>query len=81
MKISTETMTNPAVARQGQLLTNELLADYTTWRVGGIARQLYKPSSIADLAIFLKQLPPDEPLLWLGLGSNSLIRDGDLLVQ
>ncbi|KTD02967.1 UDP-N-acetylenolpyruvoylglucosamine reductase [Legionella feeleii] len=76
MKISTETMTNPAVARQGQLLTNELLADYTTWRVGGIARQLYKPSSIADLAIFLKQLPPDEPLLWLGLGSNSLIRDG-----
>ncbi|WP_058443859.1 UDP-N-acetylmuramate dehydrogenase [Legionella feeleii] len=69
-------MTNPAVARQGQLLTNELLADYTTWRVGGIARQLYKPSSIADLAIFLKQLPPDEPLLWLGLGSNSLIRDG-----
>ncbi|STX39621.1 UDP-N-acetylenolpyruvoylglucosamine reductase [Legionella feeleii] len=76
MKISTETMTNPAVAHQGQLLTNELLADYTTWRVGGIARQLYKPSSIADLAIFLKQLPPDEPLLWLGLGSNSLIRDG-----
>ncbi|HHF7344305.1 TPA: UDP-N-acetylmuramate dehydrogenase [Legionella feeleii] len=69
-------MTNPAVAHQGQLLTNELLADYTTWRVGGIARQLYKPSSIADLAIFLKQLPPDEPLLWLGLGSNSLIRDG-----
>lgn len=76
MKISTETMTNPVVAHQGQLLTNELLADYTTWRVGGIARQLYKPSSIADLAIFLKQLPPDEPLLWLGLGSNSLIRDG-----
>lgn len=76
MNILTETMTNPAAAHQGQLLTNELLADYTTWRVGGIARQLYKPGSIADLAIFLKQLSPDEPLLWLGLGSNSLIRDG-----
>ncbi len=76
MKISTETMTNPAAAYQGQLLTNERLADYTTWRVGGVARRLYKPSSLHDLAIFLKQLPLDEPLLWLGLGSNSLIRDG-----
>lgn len=63
------------VASQGQLLINEPLADYTTWRVGGVASKLYKPISIADLATFLKQLPKDEPLLWLGLGSNSLIRD------
>ncbi|CEK11896.1 UDP-N-acetylmuramate dehydrogenase [Legionella hackeliae] len=63
------------VTYQGQLLINEPLADYTTWRVGGIASKLYKPTSITDLAIFLKQLPKDEPLLWLGLGSNSLIRD------
>lgn len=62
-------------AFQGQLLRNEPLADYTTWRVGGLARQLYKPAGIDDLALFLKQLPPGEPLLWLGLGSNSLIRD------
>ncbi|KTD07386.1 UDP-N-acetylmuramate dehydrogenase [Legionella jamestowniensis] len=62
-------------AYKGQLLINEPLADYTTWRVGGLASKLYKPASIADLAVFLRQLPKNEPLLWLGLGSNSLIRD------
>ncbi|WP_454786063.1 UDP-N-acetylmuramate dehydrogenase [Legionella sp. WA2024007413] len=60
---------------QGSLLYNESLAEYTTWRVGGPAAKLYKPISIADLALFLRQLPETEPLLWLGLGSNSLIRD------
>ncbi|KTD40027.1 UDP-N-acetylenolpyruvoylglucosamine reductase [Legionella parisiensis] len=60
---------------QGSLLYNEPLAEYTTWRVGGPANKLYKPKSIADLALFLRQLPETEPLLWLGLGSNSLIRD------
>ncbi|HHF7365730.1 TPA: UDP-N-acetylmuramate dehydrogenase [Legionella bozemanae] len=60
---------------QGSLLYNELLAEYTTWRVGGPAARLYKPKNIADLALFLRQLPETEPLLWLGLGSNSLIRD------
>lgn len=61
---------------EGTLLFNELLADYTTWRVGGPATRLYKPAHVMDLARFLKQLPEDEPVLWLGLGSNSLIRDG-----
>ncbi len=60
---------------QGTLLFNERLADYTTWRVGGPAKALYKPAGIDDLALFLKQLPQNEPLIWLGLGSNSLIRD------
>lgn len=59
----------------GMLLLRERLADYTTWRVGGLAKALYKPAGIADLALFLKNLPPQEPLIWLGLGSNSLIRD------
>lgn len=60
---------------EGQLLVNEVLANYTTWRVGGIAKCMYKPASIDDLSRFLRQLSPDEPLIWLGLGSNSLIRD------
>lgn len=60
---------------QGQLLHNQLLANYTTWRVGGPASRLYKPVNSTDLAVFIRQLPKDEPLLWLGLGSNSLIRD------
>lgn len=68
-------MNNSKVVYEGQLLLQEPLANYTTWRVGGIAKALYKPVSIADLGVFLKQLPAEEPLLWLGLGSNSLIRD------
>lgn len=64
---------------QGELHHNPLLADYTTWRAGGPAKALYKPAGTADLAVFLKQLSPDEPLLWLGLGSNSLIRDTGFL--
>jgi UDP-N-acetylmuramate dehydrogenase len=31
-----------------------------------------------DLAAFLRQLPPDVPLLWIGLGSNLLVRDGGI---
>jgi UDP-N-acetylmuramate dehydrogenase len=60
---------------QGQLLLDESLAAYTTWRVGGKAKKLYKPADLADLVLFLKQLPKEEPLLWIGLGSNSLIKD------
>lgn len=59
----------------GELLLNERLADYTTWRVGGVAKTMYKPSSVADLALFLQSQAQTEPLLWLGLGSNSLIKD------
>ena len=58
----------------GQLLLMEPLANYTTWRVGGLAKALYKPAGISDLAVFLKKLELEEPILWLGLGSNSLIR-------
>lgn len=60
---------------QGELLLNQALADYTTWRVGGSAKALYKPKNITDLVNFLQQIPSSEPILWLGLGSNSLIRD------
>jgi len=61
---------------QGELRFNEPLAKYTSWRVGGTARQLYRPTDKTDLALFLSQLPVAEPLLWLGLGSNLLVRDG-----
>lgn len=64
-----------AIELQGELQFEQSLADYTTWRVGGKAKAIYKPASIADLSVFLNQLPEDEPLIWLGLGSNSLIRD------
>ncbi|MCC2667005.1 MAG: murB [Gammaproteobacteria bacterium] len=61
---------------RGCLLENALLSDYTSWRVGGRAEILYIPADLDDLAYFLRQVPAEKPILWLGLGSNVLIRDG-----
>ncbi|PHS71041.1 MAG: UDP-N-acetylenolpyruvoylglucosamine reductase [Methylophaga sp.] len=61
---------------QGELRINEPLSKYISWRVGGIAQRFYRPIDIKDLAVFLSQLPSEEPVLWLGLGSNLLVRDG-----
>jgi UDP-N-acetylmuramate dehydrogenase len=61
---------------RGELRRNEPLSGYTTWRVGGPAKQLYRPADLDDLANFLAALPAGEELLWLGLGSNLLVRDG-----
>ena len=63
-------------ALRGELKHHESLARYTSWRVGGDAKQLYRPADAEDLARFLQQLPEDEPMMWLGLGSNLLVRDG-----
>lgn len=52
------------------------LAPYTSWRVGGRAEQLYSVSTLEALSQFLQQLPAQEPLLWIGRGSNLLVRDG-----
>lgn len=63
---------------RGTLLRNEPMARHTTWRVGGAAERYYQPADIADLALFLQQLPADESLYWIGLGSNLLVRDGGI---
>ncbi|MGV6858850.1 MAG: UDP-N-acetylmuramate dehydrogenase [bacterium] len=61
---------------KGDLHHHYPLAKFTSWRVGGECEVFFRPQSIADLAEFLSQLPEDEPLLYLGLGSNLLVRDG-----
>lgn len=63
---------------KGTLLTNEPLAKYTSWRVGGPAEQMYLPAGKEDLIEFLKTLPKQENVYWLGLGSNLLVRDGGI---
>ena len=65
-------------APAGELLRDEPMSRYTSWRVGGPADVLYKPASLEDLAAYLSELPADEPLFWLGLGSNLLVRDGGI---
>jgi UDP-N-acetylmuramate dehydrogenase len=66
----------PASALRGELREHEPLAGYTSWRVGGPADRLYLPADLDDLLAFLRALPVGEPLFWLGLGSNLLVRDG-----
>jgi UDP-N-acetylmuramate dehydrogenase len=63
---------------RGVLRKNESLARYTSWRVGGKARQTYRPADLADLVEFLSTISTDENLVWIGLGSNVLIRDGGI---
>ncbi len=60
----------------GQLLLNEPLARYNSWRVGGAAERFYIASSLDDLSSFLQSLKVDEPVCFIGLGSNLLVRDG-----
>lgn len=68
----------PAAPWAGELRLGEPLAGHTSWRVGGPADRFYLPSGLDDLKIFLASLPPDEPVFWMGLGSNLLVRDGGL---
>ena len=59
-----------------QPILDQSLAPYTSWNVGGPADRLYQPQTLAALIGILQSLPDDEPLLWMGRGSNLLVRDG-----
>lgn len=64
----------PAV--RGKLLRDEPLGPFTWFRVGGPAEVLFIPEDEQDLADFLKALDPAVPVTPLGVGSNTLVRDG-----
>lgn len=70
------TLSNSSV--MGALLRDEPMSRRTTWRVGGPAEYFFKPASLDDLAGFLRELEPDVPVFWFGVGSNLLVRDGGL---
>ena len=64
----------PAV--RGRLHFDEALGPFTWFRVGGQADVLFLPADADDLEAFLKALPADVPLTVLGVGSNTIVRDG-----
>ena len=71
-------MTTPTLTKKqyhGELRLDEPLSRHTVWGIGGPAKRFYRPAGVADLADFLADLPVGEPLFWLGLGSNVLVRD------
>ncbi len=61
---------------RGNLRRDEPMSRHVSWRAGGRARVFYVPADLPDLASFLRQLPAAQPVLFVGLGSNLLVRDG-----
>lgn len=61
---------------RGRLLLDEPMARHVSWRAGGRASRAFVPVDDNDLAVFLQSLPASEPVCFVGLGSNLLVRDG-----
>ena len=69
-------LSNPAL--RGRLLYHEPMRKHLTWRTGGTADRAYVPADLDDAAQFLRSLPAGEPVYFVGLGSNLLVRDGGI---
>ncbi|MGH8149195.1 MAG: FAD-binding protein, partial [Steroidobacteraceae bacterium] len=69
-----------AVAKEflPRIRRNEPMSRHTSWHVGGAAEIYFTPSDRTDLAAFLRSVPADLPVYWVGLGSNLLVRDGGI---
>lgn len=63
---------------RGRLTPDAPLAPYTWFRAGGPADLLFQPADVEDLGAFLAVLPPEIPVLVIGVGSNLLVRDGGI---
>jgi len=63
---------------RGELIRNEPMSKHTSWRVGGIVAVFYKPADLDDLCVFLSEQDASKEIIFIGLGSNLLVRDSDL---
>jgi UDP-N-acetylmuramate dehydrogenase len=63
---------------RGTLQQGVSMRKHVSWRAGGEVERMYQPADLADLQLYLRSLPANEPLLAVGLGSNLLVRDGGL---
>lgn len=63
---------------EGRVRRQEPMSRHTSWRVGGPAEVFFTPKDADDLARFIRGLDADTPVLWIGLGSNLLVRDGGI---
>lgn len=63
---------------RGEMYRGHSLASYTSFQAGGSAELFYRPRDINDLQSFVAALPDHFQLTWLGLGSNTLVREGGI---
>lgn len=61
-----------------RVLRDEPMSKHTSWHVGGPADLFFKPLDAQDLSVFVRSLPASTAILWIGLGSNLLVRDGGI---
>ena len=62
-------------------MLDEPMSKHTSWRLGGPADCYYVPADLQDLQDYLAALDPTVDILWVGLGSNLLVRDGGIRGQ
>src|SRR5579862_6980267 len=62
----------------GRVRYDEPMSTHTSWHAGGRADVFFTPRDADDLVNFLRTLPADAPVYWVGLGSNLLVRDGGI---
>ena len=63
---------------RGELRHDESMVKHVSWRAGGCVDRAYLPVDLEDVCVFLRTLSPAEPVYFVGLGSNLLVRDGGL---
>jgi UDP-N-acetylmuramate dehydrogenase len=63
---------------QGTVTANASMKPFSWFRTGGPAQLLFEPAGEIDLIEFLRHIPPDWPVMPVGLGSNLLVRDGGI---
>lgn len=61
---------------RGKIKLREPMSNHTSWRTGGVAEEYFEPADLQDICNYLINQPQNRQLLWLGLGSNLLVRDG-----
>ncbi len=79
MNMSEQQSLNPdnrLTSIRGEYCHDEPMSRHVSWWAGGIAKAFFKPVDLDDLRAFLPTLPANEPILFVGLGSNLLVRDG-----
>ncbi len=60
----------------GKIYFDESLSKYSWFNLGGPAKVIFKPNNLNELSIFLKNIKGFDKIKVLGVGSNTLIRDG-----
>ena len=70
-------MADLPIKPRGEWRLDEPMSKHVSWRAGGNAKRFFKPADLDDLITFLPTVAKDEPILFVGLGSNLLVRGDD----